>query len=640
MITKTLKLILALFLISTVNFKAQPYIYYSVQLPDTGFEHYSKVIRYDLASNSVEDFLPQQNIGEYVWETWDPSQLFLAINVFKWTHTIYNCSDTTNYFELEEFFNVSFDEILYSLQRNKLYLFSNDYAVISVFDVASENFTSELNLGKTAYYNILMKPSRCSFFSSDSSKIYFFNVDTNDVDQVWTYSLETNQIVNKQNLLELGGHSGSLGYSLVFGRNGKGIIQSYPVFYGNPDQDFYYKLYDFDADTSSSFIYHDGECEAYFSGNGEFILIFETYSDTLNDSLSYYHTGEVEIYNPGNGELVKTLTLPSYGIVYTFDNYPNNIYYAIDIEEPTRQIYTLKMDSIFNVLDLTSLNPVSAIVNSASFTLTVNGHGFDTLSTVYFNETVKTTTYISDSVLTAEIDSSDISVVGSYPVWVKDKWGTSDTLTFTVFQLPVLTSISPEITIMPEFVATTLYVPEFNFTLTLTGDFFTDSSIIYFNNEQMETAFIFDTIITCQITESHISAITTGDYSVWVSNYGFNSDTLLLTSVDNLPESIVPVLNCVQDNGDDNYTAWLGYISDNSTSVHIGYGEKNMFWHCYSLNNFINRGQPNIFLPGEHNFVFAIEFTTASSPPCADYYKWILDSGDVNAADSKADECE
>ncbi len=159
---------------------------------------------------------------------------------------------------------------------------------------------------------------------------------------------------NKRNLLELGGHSGALDYSLVFGRNGKGIIQSYPVFYGNPDQDFYYKFYDFDADTSSPFIYNDGESEAYFKGNGEYTLILETYSDTLNDSLSYYHTGLVKIYNTQSGQLFKTLNVPQGGTIYTFDNYPNDIYYVLNLEtEP--EIYNLTK------LNLNSISPALAI---------------------------------------------------------------------------------------------------------------------------------------------------------------------------------------------------------------------------------------------------------------------------------------
>jgi hypothetical protein len=347
--TQTVFFVILFIVLSSSILNSQPYIYFSKDVSDSNIGHLEKIVRWNLSLNSVEDFLPQQTIGKYATPTSDVSQSFVIIEVYKLGYILYDCSNTSLKFDLNEIRGEPLNEILYSSQRNKLYIFSDYYKKIREFEVASWEITSELNLGKTAYPNLLMQPTRCSFFSSDNTKIYFFNVDSNDVDQLWTYSLKTNQIARKQNLLEIGGHSGSLGYRLVFGRNGKGIVQSYPVFYGNPDQDFYYKLYDFDTDTSSPFIYHYGECEAYFSGDGEYILIFETYLDTLNNSLSYYHTGEVEIYNPGNGELVKTLTFPSYGIVYTFDNYPDDIYYVIDIEEPTRQIFTLKMDSIFNV---------------------------------------------------------------------------------------------------------------------------------------------------------------------------------------------------------------------------------------------------------------------------------------------------
>ncbi|HLG32498.1 MAG TPA: hypothetical protein VI362_05625 [Ignavibacteriaceae bacterium] len=199
---------------------------------------------------------------------------------------------------------------------------------------------------------------------------------------------------------------------------------------------------------------------------------------------------------------------------------------------------------------------------------------------------------------------------------------------------PELNSISPGLTLMPELAANVLYSPEFDFTLTLTGGFFTDSSVIYFNNEIVPTTFVSDSIVTCQIIADYIT--TTGAYPAWVSNYGSNSDTLFLTAVDSLPEYVTPVVNCVQDNGEGNYTAYLGYINNNSTSVHIPYGEKNMFWPC-SFEYLINRGQPNIYLPGEHTNVFTIDFTYSS--PCDDFYKWILDRESVDAANSRAPEC-
>ncbi|MFO7526380.1 MAG: hypothetical protein R6W68_13095 [Ignavibacteriaceae bacterium] len=593
--TKTLKIVIFFCLISLIDIKSQPYIYFNTQLQDTTYEQLQKIFRFNIVTNSIEDFLPQQPIGKYAFPVWEPTQTYLNIEVHKWSYFLYNCLDTSINFDLHDLWGLHFDEMLYSPQINKLYIFSDYYAQISEFDILSGTITSQLKLGKTAYPNLLIYPSHCSFFSSENDRIYIFNVDTNDVDQVWTYSLESNQIINKQSLLELGGHLGSLGYKLVFGRNGKGIIQSYPAFYGNPDQDFYYKLYDFDADTSSPFIYHDGECEAYFTGNGEFILIFETYSDTLNDSLSYYHTGLVKIYNSGSGELIKTLNMPVGGFVYAFDCYPNNIYYVIDIEEPTRQIYTLKMDSIFNVLNLTSLNPSSAIVNSQPFTLTVYGYGFDTLSTVYFNDTAKTTTFISDSVLTAEILTSDISTIGNYPVWVTDEWSTSDTLIFAITAPPpVLISISPALSIPA---IGRIYPID----ISAAGDFFTDSSIVYFNGVAKPTQYISDSVLI--FTIENYDVVDIGEKPAWVNNYGSNSDTAYFSVVEELPESVLPILECVEYNGAYSYTAYFGYNNNNDAAVYIPVGGNNMF---SPYPNF--RGQPLVFLPGIQTNVFSVEF--------------------------------
>jgi hypothetical protein len=416
---------------SSFEIKAQPYIYYSIQLSDTLYGEFEKLVRYNLAANSVEDFLPEQ-AGKYVSNVWDPSQSYIAIDIHNWTHTLFNCSNTAISFDLTER-RLSIDEILFSPYKNKLYLFTDKYENIFVFNLSSGDITNELSLGKSGsyFYNDLMYPERSACFSSNGNKIYFYKTDSTDADQVWTYSLETNSIIEKRNLADIG-YAGVDGHGLVFCRNGKGIIESGPV-YTHPVKDFYFRLYDFNTDSAYSFIYYNGFGQACFTGNGEFLLIMEENGD-LGDSITPYCTGLIRIYSTWSGQLLKTLNLPVDGIVYTFDNYPNDIYYVKDLKLPTRQIFTLKMDSIFNELDLSSLTPSTTNVNSFPFTLTVKGKGFDTLSTVYFNGQPKTTTFISDSILTSEILTSDVVTTGTFPVWVKDRYSISDTLQFIVSQ--------------------------------------------------------------------------------------------------------------------------------------------------------------------------------------------------------------
>src|SRR5258706_15415012 len=69
---------------------------------------------------------------------------------------------------------------------------------------------------------------------------------------------------------------------------------------------------------------------------------------------------------------------------------------------------------------------------------------------------------------------------------------------------------------------------------------------------------------------------------------------------------VFPTLQCVVNNGDGTYTAYFGYINNASSSVTIPVDPntaKNMF-----TTNPKDRGQPTVFLPGTHQFVFSVVF--------------------------------
>lgn len=471
---------------------AQPYIFYSKT--DTTYEHLQKILRFNLANYSVEDFFPNQHSAEYVWSYWEPKQTYLVIGVHNWGYTLYNCLNTAINFDLDEVWGKLINEILFSAQYNKLYVFSNEYKKLSVFDVSSGSYLTSLNLSKSDNYNDLMYPQRNSLFSSDNNKIYFYNIDTNNDEQVWTYSLTTNEIINKSNLSTLGAHIGSDGYSFTFGRKGKAIIESGPN-YNNPVKDFYYNLYDFDNNVSSPSIYHYGFAEAYFNGNAEFILIMDTH---LDDSLRYYHTGLGKIYNSQTSQLVKTINVPAGGIIYTFDNYPNDIYYVKNIDTQP-EIYNLTK------LRLNSITPGLSLPYTSSLTITISGGLFTSSSQAYFNNQPRTTTYLSDTTLSIQLNAGDLSTVGNYPLWV--------------------------------------------------------------------------------------------------SNYGSNSDTLTYSVVSSLPQPITTLVECVKNNGGGSYTAKFGYRNDNTKSVFVPVGANNKFSPSPE-----NRGQPTIFLPGRNYEVFSVNF--------------------------------
>ncbi len=82
--------------------------------------------------------------------------------------------------------------------------------------------------------------------------------------------------------------------------------------------------------------------------------------------------------------------------------------------------------------DIEVINPAMSLVNPGAFTMEIKGIGFTANSTVYFNGNSKATTFISDSLLNAQILSTDVSVAGNYPVWVSDGTTNSDTLIYNV----------------------------------------------------------------------------------------------------------------------------------------------------------------------------------------------------------------
>jgi len=91
---------------------------------------------------------------------------------------------------------------------------------------------------------------------------------------------------------------------------------------------------------------------------------------------------------------------------------------------------------------ITSLSPVSATAGGPAFTLTVNGSNFVNGSTVQWDGSARTTTFVSDTQLTAGISASDIITAGTVSVTVANLLGpgggVSNALPFEV------TEFSPE----------------------------------------------------------------------------------------------------------------------------------------------------------------------------------------------------
>jgi hypothetical protein len=82
---------------------------------------------------------------------------------------------------------------------------------------------------------------------------------------------------------------------------------------------------------------------------------------------------------------------------------------------------------------ITSLAPSSKIAGSGTFTLTVNGSNFISgTSTVRWNGSNRTTTYVSPTQLTAAITAADITTAGTASITVANGTAVSNTQTFTI----------------------------------------------------------------------------------------------------------------------------------------------------------------------------------------------------------------
>ena len=79
---------------------------------------------------------------------------------------------------------------------------------------------------------------------------------------------------------------------------------------------------------------------------------------------------------------------------------------------------------------------------------------------------------------------------------------------------------------------------------------------------------------------------------------------------------LIPILDCVDNNGNGTYTAHFGYVNSGSSVITLPVGPKNMF-----VGGDKDRGQPTVFYPGDHHSEFTVVFDAL------DTLKWMLKAG-------------
>jgi len=157
----------------------------------------------------------------------------------------------------------------------------------------------------------------------------------------------------------------------------------------------------------------------------------------------------------------------------------------------------------------TSISPNSGTAGGSAFTITVNGTNFNSQSIVRWNGSNRTTTFVTNTQLTASINASDIATAGTATVTVFNPTpggGTSNSQTFTINNpVPTLTSISPS----------TVSAGGAAFTLTCNGTNFNASSVVRINGNPRTTTFISATQLQAAILASDISSPGTATIQVF-----------------------------------------------------------------------------------------------------------------------------
>jgi len=159
---------------------------------------------------------------------------------------------------------------------------------------------------------------------------------------------------------------------------------------------------------------------------------------------------------------------------------------------------------------ISSLSPNSANAGAAAQTLTINGTNFVSTSTVTYNGTMHTATFVNAMQLTIQLTAADQATGGMFPVIVTNPapgGGSSSATNFTVNNLvPTISSLSPSS-------ATAGAAAQ---TLTINGTNFVSTSTVTYNGVAHMATFVSATKLTIQLTTA--DQATAGTFAVIVTN--------------------------------------------------------------------------------------------------------------------------
>ncbi|MDX2030532.1 MAG: IPT/TIG domain-containing protein [Blastocatellia bacterium] len=182
---------------------------------------------------------------------------------------------------------------------------------------------------------------------------------------------------------------------------------------------------------------------------------------------------------------------------------------------------------------LSKLVPTVAVVGGREFVLTVTGAGFVTGSKLRWNGDERQTNYISSTLLTALIPTSDLGKAGTATIVVYNPppgGGASSPLTVTIAPpnpTPALSALVP----VQAAIGT-------GFSLTINGNGFTPASVVQWNGNARPTTYVGTTQLRAEISAADVLAVGNAEISVINPEPGgglSNRITFRITSTNPIP---------------------------------------------------------------------------------------------------------
>jgi hypothetical protein len=206
----------------------------------------------------------------------------------------------------------------------------------------------------------------------------------------------------------------------------------------------------------------------------------------------------------GNGNVYNTLFYDDLDEVRVSNTARSNDWIITEYNNIANQAtYVIAGSEQTNLPQITSISPTSTAAPAAQFTLTVNGTTLISGSTVYWNSTALTTTWVSNTQLTAIVPTTLTTSQETATITVQSSYGTGNPASFAILG-PAISSFSPASAVAGGA----------QFSVTVNGSNFISGDAVVWNSTPLTTTYVNSTQLTAVVTAGLIASATTASITV------------------------------------------------------------------------------------------------------------------------------